>query len=350
MNLPTLLTPDLIGEIILHGSGDGMYSDFDGGDPSADTSNKSKAEIDICREMVTSLSAEEMEQAARTSYAYYVAATSSDESLHKLATDEARQNMAMRMARRHLLQMKGDQQEATRIMKVAIAFRRERNVDALRHCFAVAHDGKCASLSIREDELPDAALRESFRSMIKNDLDRQPMLVRGHDLSNRAILIKFPRISTETDVEAYVMAHIYVAERAMASTEILSRGKEEKIIVVFDFADYSSSCKPPLSAMRLLVPLLQTNYPERVDHIVIVEPSFWMRAVFKLLSPFMDPHTMEKIVLVNGEEQRINKLNPLVSVEQAMPFMLPNGQLSSKVDINHYLENVPFFSLYDAEV
>jgi hypothetical protein len=102
--------------------------------------------------------------------------------------------------------------------------------------------------------------------------------------------------------------------------------------------------------MRLLIPLLQTNYPERVDHIVIVEPSFWMRAVFKLLRMFIDPHTMEKIVLINGETQRIDKLNPLVSKEQAMPFMLPDGELTAKVDINHYLENVPFFSLYDAEV
>mmetsp|Transcript_8284 Transcript_8284/g.17907 ORF Transcript_8284/g.17907 Transcript_8284/m.17907 type:complete len:349 (-) Transcript_8284:74-1120(-) len=343
-HLPTILTPDLIRDI-LDGSGHGLFTD------ATIVGKGGKAEIDICREMISELTPEQLEQAARTSYAYYVAATSSDESLHGVATDEARQNMAMRMARRHLVQMKGDQEEATRIMKAALTFRKDRQIDALRACYAVAHDGsKCASLSIREEELPDADQMESYRKLIKNDLDRQPMVVRGHDMSNRAILIKFPRISAETDVEAYVMAHLYIAERAMAATEILSRGKEEKIVALLDFETYSSSCKPPLSAMRLLIPLLQTNYPERVDHIVIVEPSFWMRAVFKLLSMFIDPHTMEKIVLINGETQRINKLKPLVAKEQAMPFMLPDGELTAKVDINHYLENVPFFSLYDAEV
>ena len=329
---PTVLSPDLIGEILAKPVDD-LYS--------------SPKEADACNQMVAELTATQMEQAARTSYAYYVASTSSIESLSELATDKARNNMALRMARRHLVQCKGNQENAAGMMKEALEFRVHRNVDALRNCFAVQHDDKCASLSIRDEELPDADLMESYRRLILNDLARQPMVVRGHDVSNRAVLIKFPRISAETDVEAYVMAHIYVAERAMAATEVLSRGKEEKIVVCLDFADYSSSCKPPLSAMRLLIPLLQMNYPERVDHIVIVEPSLWMRALFKLLGPFIDPHTKEKIVMVNGEDQRVDRLQPLISKDQAMPFMLPDGELTSEVSVDRYLEEVPFFSLYD---
>ena len=30
-----------------------------------------------------------------------------------------------------------------------------------------------------------------------------------------------------------------------------------------------------------------------------------------------------------------------------MPFMLPGGELTSAVDVDRYLEEVPFFSLYD---
>ena len=329
---PTALSPDLIGEILAKPVDD-LYS--------------SPTEADVCNQMVTELNADQMEQVARTSYAYYVASTSSIESLSELATDEARKNMALRMARRHLVQCKGNQENAAGMMKEALEFRAHRKVDALRNCFAVQHDDKCASLSIRDEELPDADLMESYRKLIMNDLTKQPMVVRGHDTSNRAVLIKFPRVSAETDVEAYVMAHIYVAERAMAATEVLSRGKEEKIVVCLDFADYSSSCKPPLSAMRLLIPLLQMNYPERVDHIVIVEPSLWMRALFKLLGPFIDPHTKEKIVMVNGEDQRVDRLQPLISKDQAMPFMLPDGELTSEVSVDRYLEEVPFFSLYD---
>ena len=32
-----------------------------------------------------------------------------------------------------------------------------------------------------------------------------------------------------------------------------------------------------------------------------------------------------------------------------MPFMLPDGELSSDVGIERYLQEVPFFSLYDME-
>lgn len=329
---PAVLSPDLIGEILAK-SVDDLYS--------------SPSDADACNQMVSELTADQLEQAARTSYAYYVASTSSNPSLTALATDGARRNVALRMARRHLVQCKGNQEKAAEIMVQALEFRNHRDVDALRNCFAVQHDERCASLSIRDEDMPDADRMESYRKLIVNDLAQQPMVVRGHDVSNRAVLIKFPRISAETDVEAYVMAHLYVAERAMAATEVLSRGNEEKIVVCLDFADYSSSCKPPLSAMRMLLPLLQVNYPERVDHIVIVEPSLWMRALFKLLGPFFDPHTKEKIVMVNGEKQRIDKLQPLVSKDQAMPFMLPGGELTSEVNVVRYLEEVPFFSLYD---
>ena len=65
------------------------------------------------------------------------------------------------------------------------------------------------------------------------------------------------------------------------------------------------------------------------------------------MGPFIDPHTKEKIVMVNGEEQRVDKLRPLISKDQAMPFMLPDGELTSEVNVDRYLEEVPFFSLYD---
>ena len=117
---PTVLSPDLIGEILAKPVDD-LYS--------------SPNEADACNQMVAELTATQMEQAARTSYAYYVASTSSIESLSELATDKARNNMALRMARRHLVQCKGDQENAAGMMKEALEFRVHRNVDALHNCF-----------------------------------------------------------------------------------------------------------------------------------------------------------------------------------------------------------------------
>ena len=41
--------------------------------------------------------------------------------------------------------------------------------------------------------------------------------------------------SPETNHDAFITAQTYLAERAMAATEYISRGKQEKITAVMDF-------------------------------------------------------------------------------------------------------------------
>jgi hypothetical protein len=41
------------------------------------------------------------------------------------------------------------------------------------------------------------------------------------------------------------------------------------------------------------------------------------------------------------------KLGSLISNEQAMPFMIPEGKLSGEIDPGYFLRKVPFFKLYD---
>ena len=47
------------------------------------------------------------------------------------------------------------------------------------------------------------------------------------------------------------------------------------------------------------------------------------------------------------QAQRVELLSPLIDESQAMPFLLPNGQLSSDVDMSHFLNEVPFHFNHD---
>lgn len=40
-------------------------------------------------------------------------------------------------------------------------------------------------------------------------------------------------------------------------------------------------------------------------------------------------------------------LGSLISNDQAMPFMMPEGKLASEIDGEYFLKSVPFYSLYD---
>ena len=42
------------------------------------------------------------------------------------------------------------------------------------------------------------------------------------------------------------------------------------------------------------------------------------------------------------QKQKIKMMSQLIDKEQAMPFMHPDGKLSSDVDMGHFLQNIPF--------
>lgn len=125
------------------------------------------------------------------------------------------------------------------------------------------------------------------------------MVVRGMDRDSRAVAIKMPRTSSETNEEAFITAQLYIAERAIAATEILSEGIEEKVVAVFEFGDYSSSNAPPFRVMRAMAQILQRNYPERLSHLCILDPPFFMRTVYTLIHPFLRPDTKEKVIMLS---------------------------------------------------
>ena len=138
------------------------------------------------------------------------------------------------------------------------------------------------------------------------------MVIQGITKDYGAVAYKPPREtpSNDADAEAYVMAQLYTAERAMAVTEYASHGAHEKVVAVFSFEDYSSSKSPPMPAMKESSTVLQRIYPERLKILIIYEPPFWMKALYTILYPFLSYATREKIQMKSG---KVSHLIDLVS-------------------------------------
>jgi hypothetical protein len=293
-----------------------------------------EAQKDVCKKMVNELTEHEQEIAARTSYAYWVA---SELKLAGLPSNDVRTRMAMREARRHLVGERS-YDKGLAALRECCAFRKERKVDLLRTLF---------DSSWKYDSDEDAKVAQQYRSYLEEELLKQVMVVRGKDRESHAVVIKMPRESPETNEEAFIMAQLYIAERAMAATEFLSCGENEKVVAIFEFGTYSSSNAPPFRVMRSMTTILQRNYPERLFHLVILDPPFFMRTIYTLIHPFLSADTNEKVILISNEKAKKEKLGSLISNEQAMPFMIPEGKLSSEIDPGYFLRKVPFFKLYD---
>jgi hypothetical protein len=211
-------------------------------------------------------------------------------------------------------------------------------MDLLRTCFSSPVNNPTEEVAETESE---------YRSHIVSELEKQTMVVRGHDRDSRAILFKGCRTESKTSEKAYMLAQIYLAERTIALTELLSKGKEEKLILVFDFAEYDSAHSPPFGVLKSTVTMVQKIYPDRLQRLFVLDPPFWMRSVYTMLYPFLAVETREKVHLVSGNEQKERLLSEYIDPQQAMPLMLSDGQLTSEIDIDHFLNRVSFHRLYD---
>jgi hypothetical protein len=285
----------------------------------------------ICEKMVKALEVDEQELAAQSSYAYWLASTRDSTPL----PEDFRVRTAMREAARHL-NWSGKFGFALTCLKKSIAFRKAQKVEIYRTC-------------LQEDFVynsrEDYKLAARRRHRILQGVIEQPIVVRGHDRENNAVLLVLPREHKGKCKETFIDVIIYMIERAVACSEMISRGKSEKIVVVLDANNSKAPC---FNALKAAVSILQNHYPHRLKNLAILDSPAWLVGAYNLLKPFLDQNTRKKFIVAKGEKQKEASLNVLLEEAQAMPSMLVKGKLTSPVDIKRFLEDVPFGSLYDS--
>lgn len=283
----------------------------------------------MSQNLLATLTTKQIDIAAESSYAYWLA-TLSDQP----PKEAEREKMALREMRRHLI--KSTYEKAVPLVQETVKLRSERRIDLVRSCFMS---------NIEYDSEDDQKLAEQIRAMIDEDIKKQICVVRGHDKENLAILTIFARTVKGDNEDAFLYLILYAMERATAITEFLSMGINEKLMVVLDFGSFKASLAPPGTKGVALV--LQHNYPERLRRLVILDPPLWMRTLYGIISPFLDPVTKKKFQVCSGERQKRKVMAEFVEPEQAMPFMIAGGNLVGDVKVDHFTQQVPFHLLYD---
>lgn len=283
------------------------------------------------KNLLATLSKDEVDIAAEGSYMYWVAKHTDTP-----PTEDQKARMATRECRRHLVGVKYE--DACVNIKETCKFRKEHRIGLYRACFTEGAEFE------NEDE---SQFVEKLRGMIKNDLAKQSVCVRGKDKLGHALLVMRSRTSKDTNDEEFVETLVYIMERAIAATEYISRGKQEKILVVLDFGTFSRALSPPMSGIKQIASILQTKYSERLKNLVIIDPPFWMRTIYGILKPFLDPHTKAKFIVATGNKKKLEVISAHIEPEQAAPWLMPDGKLEEEVDLDRFMKVIPFHCLYD---
>ena len=235
-----------------------------------------------CRNMVEEMPEDLVVHAANTSYAYWYLSTQQSE---LVLSEETKLQMAMREGRRHLSYNSGNYETALKGLTEMCEWRRNEKIDNLRLCFDSDED---------DADLTDLA------NLIRDDMKLQYVVMRGNDTSNRSIMIKYPRMKTGTTEKGYVLSQLYMAERSVAATEFLSEGREERSLAVFDFNGFESKNSPPFAMQISAATLVQKNYPERLQTLVLVSPAFWLRTLLNMITPMLSASITERIKHATG--------------------------------------------------
>jgi len=271
------------------------------------------------RKMLSELSEEQVEKAALSSYAYFT------------GKNKDREGCALAMAKRHFLADKGDYSVALDKMRNAINFFDEIDVSSMRKCFYDSDDG---------------GPLDEMRKAIESDVSAGRLAVCGEDFSGRAIHIVLCRNKITDNPDALLRGHIYAIERCLAATESKTNGKIEKSIVAYDFSGMSRSHIIPLKTFRKIGAALQNYYPERLHCTYLIDVPVFIRSLWKVFSPFIDPVTRKKIVFINGKDEKEKTFEKVLAEENAMPFIRPGGKMSSQIDMNTFLYKTPFDCSY----
>mmetsp|Transcript_23025 Transcript_23025/g.48554 ORF Transcript_23025/g.48554 Transcript_23025/m.48554 type:complete len:327 (-) Transcript_23025:108-1088(-) len=302
-------------------------------------SDDSKSLVD---EIFHQLSDDEKEQAARASSYRYLVASSSPATEH-----DKRDHYAKAMIERYItVEQKLEKHKspdvcvatATLKLRKTLKYRKEKQVDDMLLCFDKEKSGN-----------GDGELQAAIRDGLTNRYSEKASIVRGYTKDGRALFQNFPRKEFHWEKEYYIKGNIYMMERAIACTERNTDGEQDKVVVFYDYNGYGMKNSPPVMMVNELLSDLRDHWPERIDHVFLVDAPLAFRVFWKIIKHFVDPITKQLVQFVTGEEEKKKIFGEMISEDQAAPCMYNGGLNGKEADMKTFFYDTPFDHTYGEE-
>lgn len=118
------------------------------------------------------------------------------------------------------------------------------------------------------------------------------------DKFGRPVVVMSPGRQNTDTYDRQMQYTVFNMERAIRRMDE-SKGIEQ-MVLLFDLNGFSLSTRPPLSVSKQFLDILSNHYPERLGVAFIIDAPWLFSAFWKLIRPFVNKKTRDKIIFVSG--------------------------------------------------
>lgn len=133
----------------------------------------------------------------------------------------------------------------------------------------------------------------------ETELKSQKVRSAGPDHNGRPAVFVYARRHNKNnrDLDQIRQLIIYLIENTLK----LAKPNEERLLICFDLSGFSYSCMD-YDAVKLLVNILQFNYPDILEVALVINAPFIFYACWAIIRPWLDPVTASKVNFTNKED------------------------------------------------
>lgn len=279
--------------------------------------------------IISQLSPQELETAARSSYEYL-----------KNPVPSQRNQFAKRIVQRYLESKKGDVELALEKIKKTLKFRQEAKIEDIITAFD-NDDNNNNSNNIDDCDNDEKSTKKSNTAeKLQKHLSSKKFYVQGFDNEGRSTLYFIPRNVVDHDIDSA----IYSIERAIAC----SQSVDGTINCVVNFSNFSLSNSPPLEIGKQFLTTLRTIYAGQIHRIYLVNTPFSFSILWNIFSPFVGTDTRDKILIIsNNAKYQRKELLDLYDLKEAPSWFIPGGEKNRALDLDEYLYKLQFDAAFD---
>ncbi|KAI5306310.1 hypothetical protein KEM56_001440 [Ascosphaera pollenicola] len=117
------------------------------------------------------------------------------------------------------------------------------------------------------------------------------MVVQGFDNNGRPCIYMDPSKQNTEKSPRQIEALVFLLERMIDIME----PSQESLALLVNFKSTKMSQAPALGQGKETLNILQNHYPERLGRAMIINIPFFINGFFKMITPFIDPITREKL-------------------------------------------------------
>ncbi|KAJ3005779.1 UNVERIFIED_CONTAM: hypothetical protein HDU68_004406 [Siphonaria sp. JEL0065] len=150
---------------------------------------------------------------------------------------------------------------------------------------------------------------------VESESENGKAFFQGFDLKGRPVFVLNSAITLSKDPERYLRFILFNLERG---TALCPHGVSQ-VSAIADVNGVGMFNQNPISVTTRLAEIFQNHYPERLGWICILNPTWYLWVLSKLVLPFIDPVTKAKIHFsaVSSTPKKASSSSKLVGAEES---------------------------------